>query len=479
MTHRIVVLGAGYAGLAAAKRAAGRLRGTDARVTLVNAADRFVERVRLHQLAAGQALADLPLATLLEGTGVELVIARVTGIDLPTRRVRLDAAPYELSYDTLVYALGSGADLDGVPGVREHAFNVATADEALRLRAALTGSPAPAGDARPQAGSPAVTVAGDARPQAGGPAVAGDARPQVGSPAVTFAGDARPQTGGPAVAGDARPRAGNPAVASGGVGLPREASPALAHGGDRLRAAAEGGPTVVVVGGGLTGIEAAAELAETHRNLKVELVTGDRVAANLSGRARLHLFRSFHRLGVKVREQVVIGEVTGEGLVLDDGRGLPADAVVWAAGFAVPGLAAQAGLATDARGRMIVDDTLRSVSHPEVFGVGDAAAAAAAGGLARMSCQTGIPMGLSAGNAIADLVAGRDPATARIRYVWTNISLGRRDGVTQFTRADDSPLGDAVLTGRASALFKEFITRGTVLTMRHPGPYLPFRRPGR
>ncbi|MFD1939532.1 NAD(P)/FAD-dependent oxidoreductase [Nonomuraea mangrovi] len=449
MTHRIVVLGAGYAGLAAAKRAAGRLRGTDARMTLVNAADRFVERVRLHQLAAGQALANLPLATLLEGTGVELVIARATGIDLPTRRVRLDAAPYELSYDTLVYALGSGADLDGVPGVREHAFNVATADEALRLRAALTGSPAPAGDARPQTGGPAV------------------------------AGDARPQTGGPAVAGDARPRAGNPAVASGGVGLPREASPALAHGGDRLRAAAEGGPTVVVVGGGLTGIEAAAELAETHRNLKVELVTGDRVAANLSGRARLHLFRSFHRLGVKVREQVVIGEVTGEGLVLDDGRGLPADAVVWAAGFAVPGLAAQAGLATDARGRMIVDDTLRSVSHPEVFGVGDAAAAAATGGLARMSCQTGIPMGLSAGNGIADLVAGRDPATARIRYVWTNISLGRRDGVTQFTRADDSPLGDAVLTGRASALFKEFITRGTVLTMRHPGPYLPFRRPGR
>jgi NADH dehydrogenase FAD-containing subunit len=56
MTDRIVVLGAGYAGLGAAKRAARRL--PRAQVTLVNATDRFVERVRLHQLAAGQPIRD-------------------------------------------------------------------------------------------------------------------------------------------------------------------------------------------------------------------------------------------------------------------------------------------------------------------------------------------------------------------------------------------------------------------------------------
>jgi hypothetical protein len=49
----------------------------------------------------------------------------------------------------------------------------------------------------------------------------------------------------------------------------------------------------------------------------------------------------------------------------------------------------------------------------------------------------------------------------RLRYVWQNISLGRTDGVTQFTRADDSSL-PAVLTGRISARFKEAITRGAV-----------------
>jgi NADH dehydrogenase FAD-containing subunit len=107
MTTRIVVVGAGYAGLAAAKLAA---RWTGAEVTLVNAGDRFVERVRLHQLAAGQPLRDLPLAGLLRGTGVRLVVDRVTGIDAATRTVRLGER--ELGYDRLVYAAGSQADLD-------------------------------------------------------------------------------------------------------------------------------------------------------------------------------------------------------------------------------------------------------------------------------------------------------------------------------------------------------------------------------
>ncbi|MEU4698692.1 NAD(P)/FAD-dependent oxidoreductase [Nonomuraea dietziae] len=371
MTDRIVVLGAGYAGLGAAKRAARRLLGADAQVTLVNASDRFVERVRLHQLAAGQPLPDLPLRDLLDGTGVELVVARVTGLDLDARAVRLDAAPYSLSYDVLIYALGSDADRDGVPGIGEHAFTLASAGEAARLRSRLA------------------------------------------------------ETG-----------------------------------------------SVVVVGGGLTGIEAATEFAATHPRLGVELVSGGTIGGWLSPRARRHLHRAFGRLGVAVRERATVAKIGPDGLLLDDGHELPAETVVWTAGFRVLGLAAASGLATDEHGRMRVDGALRSVSHPEVFGIGDAAAARTAGGQSRMSCQTGLPMGLQAGDAVADLLAGREPRRARIRYVWQNISLGRHDGVTQFTRADDSPLG-AVLTGRASATFKEAITRGTVWRMRHPGPYGP------
>lgn len=130
MTTRIVVLGAGYSGQIAARLAA---RGKDTAVTLVNERPQFVERVRLHQLASGQELREVPLATLLKGTGVELVIDRATHLDLDGKSVVL-AGGRTLAYDTLIYALGSYVDLDSVPGAAEHAYTVASAEEAARLR---------------------------------------------------------------------------------------------------------------------------------------------------------------------------------------------------------------------------------------------------------------------------------------------------------------------------------------------------------
>lgn len=385
MTHQVVVVGAGYAGLGAAKRTAARLGSADVQVTLVNAMDRFVERVRLHQLAAGQHLADLPLAGLLAGTGVDLRVARVTGVDPEQRRVRLDTGSEDLTYDTLVYALGSGTEVDGTPGVREHAYTVTDADSAIRLAARV-----------------------------------------------------------------------------------RELDP---------------GNPLVVVGGGLTGIETAAELAAAHPSLPVTLVTGGEVGGWLSPHARRHLRAGFSRLGIEVQQDARVLEVKEAGLLLDGAGGdreLRADVVVWTAGFRVPDLARDAGLAVDDLGRMQVDGLLRSVSHPEVYGIGDSAAAWTAGGESRMSCQTGLPMGLHAADAISALLTGREPTPRRIRYVWQNISIGRHDGVTQFTRADDSAIDRAVLTGRASAKFKEMVTRSTVFMMRHPGLWRPVRhRPSR
>ena len=81
MTHRVVVLGAGYAGFPAAKRLARQVYAEEVSVELVTAAARFVERPRLHQLATGQQLRDLPLTELLAGTAVRLRIGRVSAVD--------------------------------------------------------------------------------------------------------------------------------------------------------------------------------------------------------------------------------------------------------------------------------------------------------------------------------------------------------------------------------------------------------------
>lgn len=81
MKHRIVVLGAGYAGAFAAGNLARRLSPADTEITVVNAEPDFVERMRLHQLAIGQDLTSRRLSDVFAGTGVRLRLARVTGVD--------------------------------------------------------------------------------------------------------------------------------------------------------------------------------------------------------------------------------------------------------------------------------------------------------------------------------------------------------------------------------------------------------------
>src|SRR3954454_11572041 len=139
MQHRIIVLGAGYSGAVAAGRLARRLRREDVAITLVNTQPDFVERVRMHQLAVGKDLKPRRFSEMFAGTGVELKLAKVTGVDVDRKTVTVmdtDGAD-ELGYDTLVYALGSGWNAHGVPGTAEHAYELASRPGALRLRERL------------------------------------------------------------------------------------------------------------------------------------------------------------------------------------------------------------------------------------------------------------------------------------------------------------------------------------------------------
>ncbi|GAA4257823.1 FAD-dependent oxidoreductase [Dactylosporangium darangshiense] len=359
-TTEIVVLGAGYTGLMAALGTARRTRRLGGRVTLVNPSGRFTERLRMHQIASGQDLAEHRIPDLIAGSGIEFVQGWARGLD-PERRtvlVDVDGAEREIRYDIAVIALGSVADTVTVPGVDAHAFTLDSPDTAARLA-------------------------------------------------------------------------------------------------ERLAAEPDG--TVAVVGGGLTGIEAAAEIAERHPGGEVLLLGRDEPGSMMSAPAREYLGKSLHRLGVRVRAGVEVAEVRPGAVELAGGEVVPAAAVLWTTGFSARPLAREAGLAVDERGRVLVDATLRSVSHPEIYAVGDSAAVRQAWGVIHGTCQSGMPTGAYAGQAIARRLRGRPVKPFRFGYIHQPVSLGRRDAVIQFTHPDDSPR-KFFLTGRAAVFYKEMVT---------------------
>lgn len=115
----VVVVGGGYGGVTAANSLA---RHEDVSVTLVNPRPNFVERIRLHQLVTGSDDAVEGFGEVLGGN-VRLVVDTATRIDAAERRVSL-AGGGTVSYDYLVYAVGSGASDPGVPGAAEFAHSV-------------------------------------------------------------------------------------------------------------------------------------------------------------------------------------------------------------------------------------------------------------------------------------------------------------------------------------------------------------------
>jgi NADH dehydrogenase FAD-containing subunit len=390
MQHRIVVLGAGYTGAVAAGRLARRLHREDVAITLVNAEPDFVERVRMHQLAAGQDLTPRPLSEMFAGTGVELKLAKVTGVDVDRRTVAVvdangarepeteELETEELEYDTLVYALGSGGNDRGVPGAAEHAHQIAGRPGALRLRERLA----------------------------------------------------------------------------------------------RLDA----GKSVVVVGGGLTGLEAATEIAEARPDLDIALAARGELGDWLSPRGRRHVRKVFDELGITVHEGAAVTGVEADRVTTAGGGTIPAAVTVWTTGFAVHPIAKATTLDVTGTGRIVVDGTMRSVSHPDVYAIGDAALAMGPGDKPlRMSCASGIPMAWQAADAIAARLTGGKLPNTPLRYFNQCVSLGRRAGLIQYVTADDRAVR-AALTGRLAALYKELVCKSAAWGVTNPTLGLPTRR---
>lgn len=373
----VLVIGGGYAGVMAANRLKSR---DDVRVKLLNPRPQFVERIRLHQLAADgrpdSTVAVADFGTVLND-GVELVVDSAERIDAAARQVFLSSGA-TMDYDYLVYAVGStGVVPTAVPGAVEFAFPLAELEQAQRLRARLADVP--------------------------------------------------------------------------------QSAP------------------IVVVGGGLTGIEAAAEFAEAGRSVTL---VGE-LAPSLSEPGRRSVAKRLRRLGVAVVETMVT-EVTASAVVLADGRAVPSAVTVWTAGFGVPGLAAASGLATDGTGRVATDETLTSLDSPYIVAAGDAASPSRLP--YRMSCQAGLPLGAQAADTVLARIAGTEAADATVPMTGQCISLGRGAGTVQIQRKDDTPM-NLYIGGRAGAFVKEQVCRWTLKWLAgeaaKPGSYKSLNGPDR
>ncbi len=217
---------------------------------------------------------------------------------------------------------------------------------------------------------------------------------------------------------------------------------------------------VVVVGGGLTGIELASELAERRRGLAVSLVTDAEVAPLLSEGGRAHVRSVLAGLGVALHEHARVGAFEEDGAVLGSGARVPCDVAIWAGGLVASPFGRSIGLAVDERGRALVDDRFRSTSHPFVRVVGDAAKS----GL-RMACATALPQGAYVADDVARELRARATLPFSFAYFVQCVSLGRRNGIVQKVDAWDAPTS-LFLGGGAAAFVKERICRYPIASVR-------------
>lgn len=353
---RIVIIGAGFAGMYAALSAA-RLRDIQGaspdklEIALVAPEPTLVVRPRLYEPNPETLTA--PLQDVFKAIDVVYVRGHAEAIDTKSRVVEVAAAQgtrKKLSYDRLVVATGSRLFRPSVPGLAEHGFSVDQLDDAIALDRHLHGlSSRPASKAR---------------------------------------------------------------------------------------------NTVVVAGGGFTGIEAATEVPSRLRKIlgkdaQLRVVVVDRneaIAPDMGAGPRPIIEEALRKLSIETRLGVGVASFDKSGVTLSNGEQIECETVIWAAGMRAAPLTAQIPAERDQFGRLLVDRELRVPSVSGVFATGDAARAACddVGNYALMSCQHATRMGAFAGNNAAAELLGVPTRPYHQKAYVTCLDLGEAGAL--FTR---------------------------------------------
>jgi NADH dehydrogenase len=223
--------------------------------------------------------------------------------------------------------------------------------------------------------------------------------------------------------------------------------------------------TVLIGGGGATGVELAGELAEVLPELlkrhdlgaaraRIVLIeAGPTLLAGSSQKLIELAGDTLRSLGVEVHLGAVVIGADERGFLLKDGRRFEAGVQVWAGGVKAPALVAQSGLPTGPNGRIRVEPTLRVAGRPEIYVAGDLAYLMdeATGRALPPTAQIALEEADTvAANLLAELDGHSDKLTAfAFRNKGYVVSVGPKSGA-----ADVGPL---TLGGRPASILKNAI----------------------
>jgi NADH dehydrogenase FAD-containing subunit len=232
----------------------------------------------------------------------------------------------------------------------------------------------------------------------------------------------------------------------------------------KIKALAQQGGHIAVLGGGLTALETITELAASFPQLKLTLVCRQPEFANNTTAVQQHLDKTLNDYGIN-RQHGQIQALQANTVLLHTGAKIDFDLCIDCTGMKASPIARTNQWAADELGRLQVDSYLRLPSHNNVFVAGDAACASIQGDALRMSCATAMPMGAQAGANVAALISGQALQTFDFGYFARFTSLGRDNAVTQFVDRSDKPLRHNT-TGYWATRYKEWICKMTIAIVK-------------
>ncbi|TGM59435.1 NAD(P)/FAD-dependent oxidoreductase [Leptospira vanthielii] len=218
-----------------------------------------------------------------------------------------------------------------------------------------------------------------------------------------------------------------------------------------------------IIGAGLTGIEMAAEWKYFHPQSAVTIIDKNELGASFSKKGKEYLRTFMLENNINILDNTNIEKVSENEITLINQDKLLFDCLINCSGFKGSDLLKEAGFQTNTQNQIYVDPFLRSRQYPNVFVAGDSAYLE--NSILRMGCVTALPMGAYIADQLTNLIQGKKLSPFSFQFVGRCVSLGRKEGLIQFTYGDDRPK-ERIIKGRWGAIIKELVNRFTIFSLK-------------